>query len=383
MHDMAKGLPGDHSEVGAAMAEPVCARLGLSPADTATVSWLVRNHLVMSDAAQKRDVSDPRTVQNFVHAVQTPERLRLLLILTAADIRAVGPGVWNGWKAQLLRDLYFESEALMSGGDAQPARSARVEDARRALETRIADFPPQPRAEALARHHDSYWLAFSPEELEFHARLMRETDARGETLAIGAREDKARGISEIVIYTPDSPGLFSRLAGAISVSNGSIAGANIFTTTDGYALDTFRVLDASGGPFGDGGRIDRLKQTIAKTLSGEIKPREVLAKRPQAKRIAAFKRGSRVLFDNEASVASTVIEVESTDRIGLLYDITHALFEAGLSISSAIVATYGELAVDVFYVRDGYGHKLVNERRLADIEAKLMKSLENDSLMPV
>ena len=383
MHDMAKGLPGDHSLVGAAMSESVCTRLGLSPADTATVSWLVRNHLVMSDAAQKRDVSDPRTVQNFVHAVQTPERLRLLLILTAADIRAVGPGVWNGWKAQLLRDLYFESETLMSGGDAQPARSARVDDARRALDARIADFPPAARAEALARHYDSYWLAFSPEELEFHARLMRDTDVKGDRIAIGAREDTARGISEIVIYTPDHPGLFSRLAGAISVSNGSIAGANIFTTTDGYALDTFRVLDASGGPFGDGGRIDRLKQTIARTLSGEIKPREILAKRPQGKRIAAFKRGSRVLFDNEASVASTVIEVESADRIGLLYDITRALSEAGLSISSAIVATYGELAVDVFYVRDGYGHKLVNERRLADIELKLMKSLENDSLMPV
>jgi [protein-PII] uridylyltransferase len=167
------------------------------------------------------------------------------------------------------------------------------------------------------------------------------------------------------------------------VSNGSIAGANIFTTTDGYALDVFRVQDASGGPFGDGGRINRLKQTITRTLSGEDKPWEILAKRPQAKRIAAFKRGSRVLFDNEASVASTVIEVESADRVGLLYDITRALFEAGLSISSAIVATYGELAVDVFYVRDGFGHKLVNQRRLADIEARLMKTLENDSLMPV
>ena len=384
LHDMAKGLPGDHSEIGAAMAEMVCPRLGLSSADTATVSWLVLNHLVMSDAAQKRDVADPRTVQNFVRAVQTPERLRLLLILTAADIRAVGPGVWNGWKAQLLRDFYFESETLMSGGDAQPARSTRVDEAKCALEVRLGDFDIAARRQALSRHYDSYWLAFSPEELEFHARLIRDADQQGEKLAIGARDDKASSITEIVIYAPDHPGLFSRLAGAISVSNGSIADAKIFTTSDGYAVDIFRVQDSAGGPFGDGGRVDRLKQTIARTLSGETKPREVLAKRPQGKRAAAFRRGSRVLFDNEASIASTVIEVESTDRIGLLYDITRALFEAGLSISSAIVATYGELAVDVFYVRDGFGHKLVNASRLAEIESRLMKALEeNEALLPV
>src|SRR6266566_3902346 len=150
LHDMAKGLPGDHSEVGAALAESVCPRLGLSSSETATVSWLVRNHLVMSDAAQKRDVSDPKTVQNFVRAVQTPERLRLLLILTAADIRAVGPGVWNGWKAQLLRDLYFEAESLMSGGDAQPARAARVEEAKTALERGISHFNAGEKHQALS-----------------------------------------------------------------------------------------------------------------------------------------------------------------------------------------------------------------------------------------
>jgi [protein-PII] uridylyltransferase len=311
LHDMAKGLPGDHSEVGAALAESVCPRLGLSPADTATVSWLVRHHLVMSDAAQKRDVSDPKTVQNFVHVVQTPERLRMLLILTAADIRAVGPGVWNGWKAQLLRELYFEAETLMSGGDSSPTRTTRIEDAKHALEQGLADFPENARRHAFSRHYDNYWLAFEPDELEFHARLMRAADEKNEKLAVGTRGDLSNSVSEIVIYTPDHPGLFSRLAGAISVSNGSIVGAKIFTTSDGYALDVFQVQDAAGGPFGDGGRIERVKQTIAKTLAGEIKPRAVLAKRPPGRRAAAFKITPRVNFDNEASTVSTVIEVES------------------------------------------------------------------------
>jgi [protein-PII] uridylyltransferase len=379
LHDMAKGLPGDHSDVGAAMAESVCPRLGLSAADTATVSWLVRHHLVMSDAAQKRDVSDPKTVANFVEVVRTPERLRLLLILTAADIRAVGPGVWNGWKAQLLRELYFEAETLMSGGDSSPARSTRIADAKRALEERLADFTEEARRQVLSRHYDSYWLAFDPDELEFHARFMHGADVGGQKLAVGVREGMADAVTVIVIYTPDHPGLFSRLAGAFSISNGSIVGAKIFTTSDGWALDVFRVQDATGGPFGDGGRVERLKQTIARTLAGEINPRAVLAKRPPGRRAAAFKTPSRVNFDNEASTVSTVIEVESLDRVGLLYEITRALFETGMSISSAIIATYGELAVDTFYVRDVFGHKVTHPQRLASIEARLMNALEGEA----
>jgi [protein-PII] uridylyltransferase len=375
LHDMAKGLPGDHSEIGAAMAESVCPRFGLSSADTATVSWLVRNHLVMSDAAQKRDVSDPKTVQDFVAAVQTPERLRLLLILTAADIRAVGPGVWNGWKAQLLRELYLESETLMSGGDSTPAKSTRIDDAKGALQERLTDFSQSAREHALSRHYDSYWLAFDPEELEFHARLMQAAQIKDDKVAIGSREISS-AVTEIVIYTADHPGLFSRLAGAISISNGSIVGAKIFTTSDGYALDVFRVQDAAGGPFGDGGRIERLRQTVLKTLAGEIRPRDVLAKRAPGRRAAAFKTQPKVNFDNQGSTVSTMIEVESLDRVGLLYEITRGLFEAGMTISSAIIATYGELAVDTFYVRDVFGHKVDHPQRLAAIKARLMKALE-------
>src|SRR3984885_522902 len=172
LHDVAKGLPGDHSDVGAAIAQSLCPRLGLTPNDTAAVAWLVKNHLVMSDTAQRRDVSDPKTVRDFVDMVQSPEMLRLLLVLTVADIRAVGPGVWNGWKGQLLRELYYEAEAVMSGGDAAPARAARIENAKAALEKRLADLPASARGRALARHYDGYWLAFDDDAHERHARLM-------------------------------------------------------------------------------------------------------------------------------------------------------------------------------------------------------------------
>jgi [protein-PII] uridylyltransferase len=375
LHDMAKGLPGDHSEVGAAMAESICPRLGLSPADTATVSWLVRYHLLMSDAAQKRDVSDPKTVRDFAGMVQTPERLRLLLIVTVADIRAVGPGVWNDWKGQLLRELYAGTEMLMSGGDSAPARSERIAEAKNTLLTRLADLPETARTRALWRHYDPYWLAFDTATYEFHARLMVEAEAKGEKLTLGARSGARPGIAEFILFTSDHPGLFARLAGAFSLSGVSIVDAKIFTTSDGYALDVFRVRDPGGSTF-DAGRIERLKQTILKTLSGEILPRPAFAQRPPGKREAAFRVPSRIIFDNEASSVSTVIEVESLDKIGLLYEITRALSDMGLSISSAIVTTYGELAVDVFYVRDGFGHKVVQKPRLAEIEKRLMKALD-------
>jgi [protein-PII] uridylyltransferase len=378
LHDVAKGLPGDHSGVGAAIAESLCPRLGLSAEDTASVAWLVENHLIMSDTAQRRDVGDPKTVRDFVAIVQSPEMLRLLLVLTVCDIRAVGPGVWNGWKGQLLRELYFEAETVMSGGDTVRARSARVEEAKEALAKRIAALPEEARARALSRHYDAYWLALDAETHERHARMLAAADASGELLALAAVSNDFRAVSEIVVYTPDHPGLFAQIAGAIAVSGGSIVDAKIFTTADGFALDVFSVQDAEGGPFGDAARIARLRQTIEKTLTGEIVPRRLIAKREPKSRAGAFKVRQRVNFDNDASASATVIEVRGPDRVGFLYDVTTALFESGLSISSAIIATYGERVVDVFYVRDGYGHKVTHPDRLASVEARLLKALEGE-----
>ncbi|MGQ0741396.1 MAG: [protein-PII] uridylyltransferase [Alphaproteobacteria bacterium] len=376
LHDTAKGRPGDHSEQGAVLAGNVCLRLGIAPADREDVVWLVRNHLLMSDVAQRRDVGDPQTVKNFVRAVQSPERLRLLLLLTVADIRAVGPGVWNGWKGQLLRELYAEAEALISAGDATPVRTSRIAEAKEALAARLRHLPRPRREHALSRHLDSYWLAFDTEAHERHARLMTTADDAGETVAVDARSDDFRAVTEIIIYTRDHPGLFSQLAGAISVSRGNIVDAKFFATADGFALDVFSVQDTEGGPFGDAARVARLKRTIAKTLAGDILPRDVLAQRLVEKRASAFRVSPRVLFDNEASVASSVVEVEGADRPGLLYELTRALFESGLGIASAIIATYGERVVDVFYVRDQFGHKITHPERIAAVEARLLASLE-------
>ncbi len=376
LHDIAKGLPGDHSEVGGVIAETLCKRWGLARADIDAVVWLVKNHLVMSDVAQKRDISDPKTVRDFVRTVQSPEMLRLLLILTVADIRAVGPGVWNGWKGQLLRELYYEAESQMSGGDAAPARASRVQEAKQGLAQHISDMSEAERDKALARHYDSYWLAFDDTTHARHARMMREADAKSELLALSAHSNAFRSITDIAIYTPDHPGLFSQLAGAISAAGGSIVDAKGFTTVDGFTLDIFSVQDAQGGPFGDEARIKRLRETILKTLSGQFHPRPALAKREESKtQIAAFRTPPRINIDNDASSTATVIEVEVLDRPGLLYDLTRAMFESSLSISSSIVATYGEKAIDTFYVRDSFGHKITHPEKIAAVQKTLLTAL--------
>nr|WP_167085274.1 [protein-PII] uridylyltransferase [Rhizomicrobium palustre] len=378
LHDIAKGLPGDHSKVGADIARACCQRWGLPESETTSVVWLVEHHLVMSDTAQRRDITDPKTVRDFVDVVQSPELLRMLLVLTIADIRAVGPGVWNGWKGQLLRELYFEAESVMSGGDSTKSHSSRVEEAKQALTVQLKDMSPEERDRQISRHYDSYWLTLDTATHERHARMLAEADKKGEMLALDAVSNAFRAVTEITIYTPDHPGLFSQVTGAIAAAGGSIVDAKVFTTSDGFALDVFSVQDAESGPFGDAERAQRLKQTILRIVRGEVQPEALFSKRPVYNKASAFKVSPRVSFDNEASHQATVIEVRGRDRVGFLHDVSTALFEAGLSISSAMIATYGERVVDVFYVRDGFGHKIVHTGRLKAIEDMLLRAVEGN-----
>jgi [protein-PII] uridylyltransferase len=373
LHDIAKGLPGNHSEVGAQTAQSLCPRWGLSETETATVAWLVRNHLLMSDTAQRRDISDPKTVRDFVEKVQSPDLLRMLLILTVADIRAVGPGAWNAWKAQLLRDLYHEAAFVMSG-KASPGRAARANDARDALARRLADWQEAERADALAHYQETYWLSFDEEQLEQHAWLRSKAKRSPGLFALDVRIDDVRGVAEITVCTPDHRGLFSQLAGAIAACGASVADAKAFTGDDGFALDVFSLLDSDGAPFGDSHQIENLKHTMVRAASGETRGPAVI-RRIGARRSTVFQVRPRVDFDNEGSANATVIEVEGRDRPAFLYDTANALFLEGLSISAARVATYGERAMDVFYVRDPFGQKIRNPERLAVIRTRLLAAL--------
>ena len=376
LHDIAKGRGGDHSELGARIAQEVCPRLGMSPEETETVSWLVLHHLLISQSAFKRDIEDPKTILDIADLVQSPERLRLLLVLTVADMRAVGPKVWNGWKATLLREVYWRVAEVLAGGLSVPERDVRVARARDAAAALLAAWPEADRERFLGLGYPGYWLSFDAETHARHAALVREAEASHAPLTVRTRVLDSRAVTEVTVHAADHPGLFSRIAGALAVAGASIVDARIHTLTNGMALDTFWVQDAAGGAFDQPHRLARLSALISNALSGRLRVQDEIRKvRREPARLRAVTVPPRVVFDNFASATHTVIEVNCRDRPGLLHDVTAAISAQALQIASAHITTYGVRAVDVFYVKDVFGLKVENDRKLTVLRAALEAAL--------
>ncbi|MCZ6763988.1 MAG: ACT domain-containing protein, partial [Alphaproteobacteria bacterium] len=346
-------------------------------------SWLVRHHLAMSSTAFKRDLSDPKTIEDFAALVQSPERLRLLLCLTVADIRAVGPAVWNNWKASLLREIYHATQEHLSGGHQASSRDARVAAAQSALREELADWSEPEFETHLARGYPGYWLAFKVDALARHARQMRAAEALDQPLSIETRVDRDQGVTEVTIYTHDHPGLFSALAGAFAHSGASVVAARIFTTPHGMAVDSFIVQSHDRTAFERSGDLARMTLAVERALGGLTERRQPARGTYVAERTKIFRVPPLVLVDNAASATHTVIEVNGRDRPGFLHDVTSGLFDLGLQISSAQITTYGERAVDTFYVKDGFGMKITHEQRIETIRETLLANLETaDALEP-
>ena len=379
LHDIAKGRGGDHSRLGAELALEVGPALGLSAEETETVSWLVLYHLIFSETAFKRDIDDPKTILDLADTIQSPERLRLLLILTVADMRAVSRKVWNGWKATLLRELYSRVAEVLEGGLATTERDVRVARAKEALTAQLADWPEGAIAAFTALGYPGYWLSFDPETHARHARLVRDAERRGAPLTVHSEPMPARAVTEVTVYCTDHPGLFSRISGALAMAGASIVDARIHTMTNSMALDTFWVQDAAGGIFDAPHRLARLAALIEQALSGRIKLHleipKLASKLLLGRRMRAIHVPPRVVIDNRASNTHTVLEVNGRDRPGLLHDVTAAISEQGLQIASAHVTTYGVRAVDVFYVKDVFGLKITNETKLRQLRAALLEAL--------
>ncbi len=316
-------------------------------------------------------------IERDIPEVGTLERLNLLTVLTVIDIRAVGPGIWNGWKGQLLRDLYYRTEEAMLGGEAALGGAQRVASVHEELRAGLADWPDEAVERHLARGPDAFWLSADAETHQRWARMMQAADEAGEPLTIETRAMAFESVTEVTVYTSDHPGLFMRLAGAISLSGASIIDARIFTTNDGMALDLFYIQDAEGHPVVQSGALDRVRSRIRGALAGDYRVREALAEKgsPLPARAHVFRVEPLVLIDNDASATHTVIEVNGRDRPGLLHDLTRALFELSLSIAHARISTYGERAVDVFYVKDMFGLKVTSESRQDRIRERLLLAL--------
>jgi len=374
LHDIAKGRGGDHSILGAEAAVRLCPRLGLSAEETETVAWLVRHHLLMSNTAFRRDIDDPKTIADFTDIVQSMERLRLLLILTVADIRAVGPKTWNGWKAALLRGLYDRAADLISGGLAAVGEEARVAAALKAVRAALPDWSTAAWEAHVARGHAAYWLAFPAETLAHQARLIRDAEEEGRVLAIDKRIDSWRAMTEVTIYAADRKGLVAQLTGACALAGANIVDARIITLKNGYALDTFTIQDSEGGAFDRPQRLARLEAMIARVLDAPERTLAELKDQPQLANPTAgnFPVAPRILIDNKASATHSVIEINCRDRRGLVHRLTAALTAQNLQISSAKISTFGHRAIDTFYVKDQFGLKVENESRLAGVRAALM-----------
>jgi [protein-PII] uridylyltransferase len=335
LHDVGKGGDRGQLEDGAIAARRACERLGVDPRRTELVVWLVRNHLALSDYAQKRDVSDPGTVRDFAELVGDPERLRLLLVLTVADIRAVGPGVWNSWKGQLMRSLYGRVEALFRGEDLE-----------------VVD-PLADHAELVARAQATGAAA--------EARLISDADSEGGGAA-----------TEIALAAPDRPMLFADLAVTLAAAGADVTGARVATTAEGLALDVFQIQDGAGEPYGQAEprRLTQLVKALEKAARRKTRPH--LPEAPAANpRKAVFDVRPVVMIDHHSSTDAVIIEVSGADRPGLLAELAQVLGDNGLSIRSAHVASFGERAVDSFYVTDAEGRADLSDMLIDEVQTAL------------
>ena len=372
LHDIAKGRGGDHSVIGAEIALRLCPRLGLDPAETETVSWLVRHHLLLSSTAFKRDLADPKTIEDFVRQVQSPERLRLLLILTVVDIRAVGPGVWSEWKRTLLRTLFEAAEERLRLGHKQHGRSEIVHHRQKELAKALGWKASAIRAHS-KRLPDSYWLAEPLAWQAANARQVAETEARiGEPVPnVAAEEDPDSGATRISVFTPDREGLFYRICAGLASAGANIIDARIHTTRDGMALDNLLVLDGRGQPYRDRRQRARLAREVKAALDSPDPPPLPSAEPPR--RTSAFEVAPSVAIAERASTRTTVVEVNARDRPALLAALAGTIHECGHTIHSAHIATYGERAVDVFYLSAPAGTKLSGDQ-IADLRARLLEA---------
>ena len=376
LHDIAKGRPEDHSIAGAKLAKKLCPRLGFSPDDTKLIAWLIEEHLTMSMTAQSRDLSDRKTISDFVSKVQTVRRLKLLLVLTVCDIRAVGQGVWNGWKGQLLRTLYTEAELKITGGFSEIGGAAGARSLRQRLRDSLEDWSEDDRNKYSNLHYDNYILTVPFDDQMRHANFVREADAEDKPLATIVKTDAFQAITEITILAQDHPRLLSVIAGCCSSVGAKIDGAHVFTTSDGRALDTILLEREFANDEDEIRRAARICSVIEDVLSGKTYLPAVLSKpNRKGRKINIFQHDPVVKINNTLSDRFSVIEVQGLDRFGLLSELTQALSDLKLDIRSAHICTFGEKIIDSFYVTDLIGDKVKETARQNRVKKTLTQVL--------
>ncbi|MBI2553033.1 MAG: HD domain-containing protein, partial [Candidatus Rokubacteria bacterium] len=372
LHDIGKAKGHGHVAKGIPLIKALVARLGLPPADAGTLVFLVEHHLLMSHVAQRRDIDDPKTVAQLAAAMRDPQWLRMLYLLTYADMKAVGPGVLTSWRAAILWELYSRTLVRLTGGRLEtPSREAV---ARRVWAELGGEGTREEVETHLARMSERYLVTTGGQRMAAHLRLVQRLGT--EPVATELFHHPDLGFSDLVVVTRDLPGLFSLIAGTLAANGVNILSAQIHTRADGIALDTFQVNDPIGEAITEEPRWERTLEDLRAVIRGEQTVEALLARRQAAGREAASASGpAKVALDNQLSDTHTVVEVKCPDRVGLLYLITRTLSRERLDIGSARIATEIDQAFDAFYVTDRQGRKIEDPDAMDRVREALEEAL--------
>ncbi|MBI4529330.1 MAG: [protein-PII] uridylyltransferase [Deltaproteobacteria bacterium] len=384
-HDIGKGYGGGHSEIGAGMVKNIASRMQLNEDDTAQLEFLVRHHLLLAHTAFRRDLEDDKTIMDFARTMGSVENLKMLFLLTYADIRAVGPGIWNNWKANLLEELYLKALRILERFERGEYRRADQRAAARRIQARVrrrlaGRHPVEKVQRFLESMPDRYFLSTPEDQIPAHFTL-KEEQFSGQTFVSRVRHFPERDHTEFVICTRDRPGLFASITGVLAALGLDIVNARITTSRDGFIVDVFRISH-SGRPevVMEPQKWNRVAATLEGVLTGSI---DVARLVEESRRTTLLKRRApnvptSVQIDNEASDNFTVIEVYTQDRIGVLFRITYTLHRLGISIHLAKISTNVDQVADVFYVSDMEGMKIVDSGAVETIRQSLYESLVSE-----
>lgn len=380
LHDIGKGEGGGHAEKGADLCRTIARRMGLSKEDSERLDFLVRQHLLFAHIAQRRDLHDERMIIDFARQMGSSENLKMLYLLSYADVKGVGPDVWNDWKKMLFRELFEKSFKVLERGDFRlEASSERVKGVRRKvvalLENELPQAAVKEELKALTTRHT---LSNSPEEIAAHIRILHKLDSLPLVMEVEHREDL--GFSLLTIATRDMPALFARITGVMAANGVNILGAQIHTSRNGKALDILQVNAPQGFLITDESRWNRIRTDMQAVLEGKVQVQSLVEKRKKSNIPAVTAKPrfpTRVEIDNEVSVDYSVIDIYAHDKVGLLYSIASTLSQLGLYIGVAKISTKVDQVADVFYVRDIFGHKILAPEKLAEISQKLQDAIDS------
>jgi [protein-PII] uridylyltransferase len=377
-HDIAKGRGGDHSELGAVDAETFCLENGLSQYEARTVAWLVRNHLVLSMTAQKKDISDPDVINEFAALVGDQKHLDYLYVLTVADVRGTNPKLWNSWKATLFRDLYeLTTHAFRRGLENPIDRDLLISDTQSASREILqgTDIPVATVDEIWRLFTDDYFLRYRSEEIAWHTRILGSANSDSSGGLVDVRKQADGDGIEAMLYVPRSKRTFANAAALIAELGMTIVDARIVPIKNDYSLDTYIFMELERRTVIDEARLNKIKRTLTKILTADDE-RTARVTRPAPRQVRLFETKTMINFDQDLTRSRTVMELVTGDRPGLLSIVGETLLEFGINIETAKVLTIGERAEDVFYVVDRNGKTLdeescnaLRERLLARIDS--------------